>query len=376
MLKKIDFDITATEADALSRLMWLTERDIGLIDGEMAPFEIKPYNGHVKGEPRSRFDMPSLTYDGIEVAKPGFVNKTGFALVMEGLPEQVEIALKSRLRRMVRSAQAGMKVYREEKRVLEKIIKTFLSNYCDKETFDDVYRHGITMSHKYPDDLYNALIGVLLDQAVTRIFHQDYDEGSVFVKEVRNEMLDISEELFSISFKSYYSPKLLVKPYAGLSNNEMSELLDDGRKVFLANLNKDLITHDLERLPADNQWEDNNVELFKLKQLAAKKDVLSQGPFRFIRIIGSRDVIGILLHGDVAIGSVSSTQAYKVTPHGVTKSMLKDVPDLETKLRTTLKMSLGVFSQPEVVVDKEEQKRLWLQDMESAVRNSDAGYDI
>lgn len=116
-MQKRNFKFSMDEAQALSAMMKLDASGLGFDGGEAAPFAIIWNEDHIgDADHRSRFRLPSLFFDGEEIARAGFRNKDGFLLVRPGLPEEVEHACASRYKRLASIAKSNVA---EHRRTLE-----------------------------------------------------------------------------------------------------------------------------------------------------------------------------------------------------------------------------------------------------------------
>lgn len=102
MMDKRDFKMSANDALRLSLMKRLMTFNLGFEGNEARPFTISWMGRpHDIPENRSRYLMPSLSFEGIEVGRLGFRNKDGFVLTRKGLDEEIVHAIISTYKSMI-----------------------------------------------------------------------------------------------------------------------------------------------------------------------------------------------------------------------------------------------------------------------------------
>lgn len=354
MFKRINIDMTVNEAWHLGRLESLTESGFGILDGEISPFTIaffeEIYDPDKKNE-RSRFNLPVIMFEGNEIARLGFRNKDGFMLIREGLSEQVEQAIVSRCKVLVSAAKRGGGALKEEKKAHLYSVDKFMEPYkcAEKEEPENAGVHLIMQ-----DEMYNIFSSILPDLCET-VVEQFYIKRLI---KTHNQ-----EEIRLVA--AYY-PYGNQGPYLSSFSNRDIHLtrMFEGAKESFRNDKRVLKTkQNICELPISTKMKD----IHKIDR-AMSQNNNTVGPFSFQKLESST-VSGILVSGDVALGTVMSG-TYEVIPHGVTAEVFADVPDLSKRLDIALLLALGLDITAEISNDR------WIGELEDAVRTTDLGYEV
>ena len=161
--KVIPFRITASEAEALSRLDTLKAHNLPISHQDTAPFSVSVSNAYPAGH-KSRFSLPLLSFQREPVALAGFRNKDGFVLIRSGLPEQVERAVISRFNSLIQLTKQSLRALREEQRDLDERAQSVMT--ANGEPIMEMkgykinryaYSDGHVQTHLQPSQVHNRL---------------------------------------------------------------------------------------------------------------------------------------------------------------------------------------------------------------------------
>lgn len=97
---KIPFKMTAYGAEKTANLLPLSKHNLGIFPEQITPFTAGWAKTDMPGA-ASRFTMPSLFFEGQEVARLGFRGTEGFIMIRRNIPEQVVNAVRQRFSTIV-----------------------------------------------------------------------------------------------------------------------------------------------------------------------------------------------------------------------------------------------------------------------------------
>lgn len=360
--KVIPFAMSASDAEKLSHIPELATHNLPVSAEDTAPFTMSVLTDYPAGR-SSRFSLPLLSFQGEPVAALGFRNKDGFLLIRSGLPDQVEMAVATRMRGLIGIAKRGLRALAEERKDLTARAHSILESNGEpivrmrgfefRRGFLDVVHVQTQLD---PSQVYNRLVLAM------RGADRRQERRGVYSFCVSNPAFNLTETL--VSFHGTHGGSL-ISTRSGLEGLVLRAIVT-GEDLLAERMRADEVREEFRRTAPMSEREVEDAWPRLAQSLRCPNEHRAVGPYSIdVGLFG-----GCLMRDGLIMAEIGRSVQM---PSPDARAALQRFPGLAGKLSRIVLTAAGVIREPEAELEGQQHGE-WGQALEEAVRSTDFGY--
>lgn len=360
--KAIPFAMTASDAEKLSHIPVLAQHNLPISDQDTAPFTLRILTDYPTGRP-SRFELPLLSFKGEPVAALGFRNKDGFLLIRSGLPEQVEMAVATRMRGLIGIAKGGLRALAEERKDLTARAQSILESHGEPITRMKGFelRRGVlemayVRTRLTASQVYNRLV-LAMPGADGR-----HDKGNGYSFCLNNPAFNLTETL--VSFNNIHDGTHISTRFG--NEGLVLRSIVAGEELLAERMRADEVRDELRQTAPMSEREFQMAWPRLAQSLKHPDKHQAVGPYSI-----NLAIFGACLMRDGLIVAEIGRSAPTFSPDA--RGALHRFPSVTGRLSRIVLTAAGVIQDPEADPARARHGE-WEQALEEAVRSTDFGY--